>query len=109
MNCLEFQNYEEAKCYMSAGDRKEAERRFADLAEDLRRIEQRKTARSTAKPKPSVTVNNNNVVTQKNDQSQSNEAQTGPRIEDQDVLVMCGDARNLLKERCRRPCDNCRD
>ncbi len=117
MNCLEVQNYEESKCYMAASDRKDAERRFADLAEDLRRLERTakragaKNAGKQATAAAPVTVNNAYApsLSQTQSQTQTNEAQTGPRIEDQDVLVMCGDAKNLLKARCRQPCNNCGD
>ncbi|MEZ5893627.1 MAG: hypothetical protein R3C58_10880 [Parvularculaceae bacterium] len=101
MNCLEVQRYDEAKCYIAASDRKDAERRFADLAADLRRIE--KDAQRKRKPQPPANVTVTTNVEQTNEQT--TDAQTGPRIEDQDVLVLCGDARNLLKEPCRKACD----
>ncbi|MFC2952817.1 hypothetical protein ACFOOP_12840 [Marinicaulis aureus] len=109
MHCLEVQRYDEAKCYMAASDRKDAERRFSDLAEDLRRIESkpRSDHGHKAKSKPAVIVNNKNTMTQNNDQRQKNDAQTGDRIEDQDVLKVCGDVKGLLQSQCRRPCGNC--
>ena len=109
MHCLEVQRYDEAKCYMAASDRKDAERRFADLAEDLRRIEKksRSTSGRKGKSKPAVIVNNKNTMTQNNDQRQENDAQTGDRIEDQDVLAVCGNVKGLLTSKCRRPCANC--
>lgn len=109
MHCLEFQGYNEAACYMAAGDRKDAERRFSDLAEDLRRIERDHDIRKAHHKKkrfkghggePNVNV----TVTQKNDQSQTNENHNGDRVEDQDVLVLCGDTKNLLDRRCRPQC-----
>ncbi|MEO1240508.1 MAG: hypothetical protein AAFX54_01245 [Pseudomonadota bacterium] len=114
MHCLEFQRYNEAKCYMAAGDRKDAERRFSDLSEDLRRIEREHGAhkrhakkKKHGKPNVNVTVTQRNDQGQRNDQSQSNDNHNGDRVEDQDVLVLCGDARNLLDRRCRDRCDNC--
>ena len=110
MHCLEFQRYNEAACYMSASDRKDAERRFADLSEDLRRIEREgKAHKHHAKKKKSGKPSVNVTVTQSNDQSQTNDNDNhnGNRIEDQDVLVLCGDARNLLDQRCRQRCNNC--
>ncbi len=106
MHCLEAHGYDEAKCYMAATARKDAERRFADLAEDLRLIETRKKAAALRRP-PSVTVTTTNNIDQDVDQNQSNESQTGNRIEDQDILQVCGDARNLLSARCRKPCPKC--
>ena len=114
MHCLEFQGYNEAACYMAASDRKDAERRFSDLAEDLRRIEREHSVHKAHHKKkhgkghggkPSVNV----TVTQKNDQSQTNDNHNGDRVEDQDVLVLCGDAKNLLDRRCRPQCgqSNC--
>ncbi|MEM9619115.1 MAG: hypothetical protein AAF936_14255 [Pseudomonadota bacterium] len=114
MHCLEFQGYDEAKCYMAASDRKDAERRFSDLSEDLRRIEREHGARKHhakkkkhGKPNVNVTVTQSNDQDQRNDQSQTNDNHNGGRVEDQDVLVLCGDARNLLDRRCRDRCDNC--
>ncbi|WP_428409657.1 hypothetical protein [Hyphococcus sp.] len=109
MHCLEVQRYDEARCYMAASDRKDAERRFSDLAEDLRRIDNdgRRHAKGKGKHKPSVIVNNKNTMTQNNDQRQENDAQTGDRIEDQDVLAMCGNVQGLLKSQCRRACPTC--
>ncbi|WP_375203838.1 hypothetical protein [Hyphococcus sp.] len=109
MHCLEVQRYDEAKCYMAASDRKDAERRFSDLAEDLRRIENKKHAGHghKGKPKPALIVNNKNTMTQNNDQRQENDAQTGDRIEDQDVLKVCGDVKGLLTSQCRRACPTC--
>lgn len=114
MHCLEVQNYDEAKCYMAASDRKDAERRFSDLAEDLRRIERttkRATARNTGKkpkPTPPVTVNNTYTpsVSQTQSQTQNNDMNAEARIEDRDILAVCGDAKNLLSARCRRACKN---
>jgi hypothetical protein len=103
MHCLEVQNYDEAKCYMAASDRKDAERRFSDLSEDLRRIEKKKQGKSP-KPKSAPPVTVTTTVNQGAVQTQSNTAQTGDTIEDQDVLVMCGNAKNLLNARCRQPC-----
>lgn len=103
MHCLEVQNYDEAKCYMSASDRKDAERRFSDLAEDLRRIDQKKYGKKP-QPKSAPPVTVTTTVNQGAVQTQSNTARTGDTIEDQDVLVMCGDAKNLLNPRCLQPC-----
>lgn len=114
MHCLEFQGYDEAKCYMAASDRKDAERRFSDLSEDLRRIEREHGGRKHhakkkkhGKPNVNVTVTQSNDQGQRNDQSQTNDNHNGDRVEDQDVLVLCGDARNLLDRRCRDRCDKC--
>lgn len=109
MHCLEVQGYDEARCYMAASDRKDAERRFSDLSEDLRRIdgENKKHGAGKGRKSPPVTITNNNNIKQNNPQTQTNDAQTGPRIEDQDVLVLCGDAKNLLKAKCRQPCPAC--
>lgn len=111
MHCLEVQNYDEAKCYMAASDRKDAERRFSDLAEDLRRLERRKKYHGGGKKKktaPSVSVTNSYSpsVSQTQSQTQNNEANAGARIEDTDILAVCGDAENLLKAQCRRACKN---
>ena len=102
MHCLEAQHYDEAKCYMAASDRKDAERRFSDLAEDLRRIEKKKRGKGGKAKSPPVTVTT--TVNQGAVQTQSNTARTGDTVEDQDVLILCGDAKNLLNSRCRTPC-----
>jgi hypothetical protein len=109
MHCLEAQHYNEALCYMAASDRKDAERRFSDLSEDLRRLERdydakKAHAKNTKRGKPNVnvTVNQSNDQSQTSDQSQTNDNHNGNRIEDQDVLVLCGDAKNLLDHRCRK-------
>ena len=103
-NCLEVQGYNEAACYISASDRKDAERRFSDLSERLRQIERdydKKIARAKKKKSGTrVTVTTN--VKQSNDQAQ--DTHVGDEIEDQDVLVMCADPRNLLKRQCRALC-----
>ncbi len=109
MNCLEVQMYDEARCYMSAVDRREAERQFSDLSQRLRQIERdfdKKRAHGKAK-KPGVRVEVETNVTQSNDQT--TDTHVGDDIEDQDVLVLCGDARNLLKRKCRQGCakDRC--
>ncbi len=115
-HCLEVQHYNEAACYMAASDRKDAERRFSDLSEDLRRIERDYDAKKAnakryggRKPAVNLTVNQRND--QRSDQSQTNDNQidnqNGDRIEDQDVLMLCGDAGNLLDRRCRNPCNHC--
>lgn len=110
-NCLEVQGYDEAACYISASDRKDAERRFSDLSERLRQIERdhdRQIAHSKKK-KPgarvtvTTTVKQDNHQTQKQKQKQGG-ARIGDNFEDQDVLVMCGDPRNLLKRQCRALC-----
>ena len=108
-NCLEVQGYDEAACYMAASDRKDAERRFSDLAERLREIERnhdikaahhKKKKKKKTKP-PQVTVTT--TVTQNNQQTQK--THVGDKVEDQDVAVFCGDARNLLKRECRSLCE----
>lgn len=115
MHCLEVQGYEEARCYMAASDRKDAERRFSDLAEDLRRLEQTKQRHGGGKKKkaaPSVNVTNSYspVVTQTQSQTQNNEANAEARIEDTDILAVCSDTKNLLTAKCRRACRNgCRN
>lgn len=104
MNCLEVQMYDEARCYMSAVDRREAERQFSDLSQRLRQIERdfdKKQARHKAK-KPGMRVNVETNVTQSNDQT--TDTHIGDDIEDQDVLVLCGHAGNLLKRKCRQGC-----
>lgn len=111
MHCLEVQNYDEAKCYMAASDRKDAERRFSDLAEDLRRLERRKKHHGGGKKKkaaPSVSVTNSYSpsVSQTQSQTQNNAANAEARIEDTDILAVCGDAKNLLTAQCRRACKN---
>ena len=115
-HCLEVKNYNEAACYMAASDRKDAERRFSDLSEDLRRIEREFDARKAhakghGRRKSGVNVTVNQSNDQRSDQSQTNdnqiENQNGDRIEDQDVLNLCGDAGNLLDRRCRNPCRSC--
>ena len=115
-HCLEVHNYNEAACYMAASDRKDAERRFSDLSEDLRRIERdydarRAHTRSHGGRKPTVNLTVNQSNDQRSNQSQTNDNrsdnQNGDRIEDQDVLMLCGDAKNLLDRRCRNPCNHC--
>ena len=106
-NCLEVLGYDEAACYMAASDRKDAERRFSDLAERLREIERRydvkaahhKKKKKKAKP-PQVTVTT--TVTQNNEQKQK--THVGDKVEDQDVAIFCDDAHNLLKRECRNLC-----
>lgn len=103
MHCLEVNSYNEARCYMAATDRKDAERGFGDLAYQLRDLEREvrladidARARSKAKP-PKVTVETN--VTQSVEQEQ----RVGDDIEDQDVLVVCG-VKKLLARECRERC-----
>ncbi len=102
-HCLEVKLYDEAGCYMAASDRKDAERRFSDLAERLREIERSydKKLSGHKRTKPATKVNVQTTVTQKNDQSQTNDVQVGDDIADQDILILCGDAANLLDRRCR--------
>ncbi len=103
-NCLEVKLYDEASCYMSASDRKDAERRFSDLSQRLREIEReydKKRVRAGAK-KPGIRVTVDTDVSQTNEQT--NDTHVGDRIEDQDVLVLCGDAGNLLDRKCRQAC-----
>ena len=100
-HCLEVHGYEEAKCYMAASDRKDAERRFADISERLRELELQRARKKKKKPGTSVKVET--TVIQSTKQKQS--VDTGDDIEDQDVLILCGQAGNLLKKRCRQPCD----
>ena len=107
MHCLEVQRYDEARCYMAASDRKDAERRFADLSKDLRRIENEGAAAAAAAGRSnsvSVTTNVEQTNKQKQKQKQKMEAQTGDRIEDQDVLAVCGNVQGLLKSQCRPAC-----
>lgn len=101
-NCLEVQGYNEAACYVSASDRKDAERRFSDLSERLRQIERdydRQLARANKKKQGARVTVTTNVK-----QSSGQETHVGDNVEDQDVLVMCGDAKNLLKRQCRQLC-----
>ncbi|PQA85619.1 hypothetical protein [Hyphococcus luteus] len=107
MHCLEVQRYDEGKCYMAASDRKDAERRFSDLAETLRRIENRKKKSRHGKKRPPVTINNNIEQDTTQTQTQSNESKTGDKKVDQDILMLCGNARGLLDRRCRKPCRQC--
>ena len=106
-HCLEVKFYDEAACYMAASDRKDAERRFADLSARLREIERTFDTQHVRakKPGPITKVHVDTTVTQRNDQSQTNDQtndmQVGDDIADQDVLIMCGDAKNLLKRQCR--------
>lgn len=111
INCLEVQSYDEARCYMSATDRKDAERRFADLSERLRQIELDSRAsvagaqaNTGARVNVQTTVHQANKQKQKQSQRQKAKARIGDDIADQDVLVLCGDASGLLKRECRRPC-----
>ena len=113
MHCLETHNYNEAACYMSTTDRKDAERRFADLSKDLRRIEREyayKKPKGKYKKKKKCCGGDVNVTvkqTQNNDQRQTNDNRNGDVVEDQDVLILCGDAKNLLDRRCRPRCEDC--
>ncbi|NOX84156.1 MAG: hypothetical protein GXP06_14460 [Alphaproteobacteria bacterium] len=102
-NCLEVKLYDEASCYMAASDRKDAERRFSDLAERLREIERNFNMKVAGhkRKKPVTKVNVQTTVTQTNDQRQTNDVQVGDDIADQDILILCGNAANLLDRRCR--------
>lgn len=113
MHCLEAQNYDEARCYMAASDRKDAERRFADLSVELRIIQNQMTMFADAvinSPSVSVTTSVNNANKQKQGQKQKAEAEAdahnGHDI-DQDVLAVCGDVNGLLDRRCRDRCERC--
>lgn len=103
MQCLEVNAYNEARCYMAAADRKDAERSFSDLSYQLRDLEREiKLAEIDAKKRaatkpPKVTVETN--VTQSVEQEQ----RVGDDVEDQDVLVACG-MKRLLARDCRRQC-----
>ncbi|MEO1251014.1 MAG: hypothetical protein AAFW81_01555 [Pseudomonadota bacterium] len=102
-HCLEVHGYEEAKCYMAASDRKDAERRFSDLSERLREIAGEAEAEiAKAKKKKGTRVTVQTTVKQSN--KQKNKTHVGDNIEDQDVLILCGDADKLLDRRCRKPC-----
>ncbi|MEM8772829.1 MAG: hypothetical protein AAGD92_14375 [Pseudomonadota bacterium] len=112
-HCLEVQRYNEAKCYIAAYDRKDAERRFADLSIKLREIERQFDAAALiadADNGTSVTVNttvkqhNKQKASQKN--KQNTNVKVGDDIADQDVLVLCGNAGNLLHKDCRKQCGN---
>ncbi len=104
-HCLEVKLYDEAGCYMAASDRKDAERRFSDLAERLRDIERNydKKLAGHKQKHPAAKVNVQTTVSQTNDQRQTNDVQVGDDIADQDILILCGDAANLLDRRCRQP------
>ncbi len=104
-NCLEVKLYDEASCYMAASDRKDAERRFSDLAERLREIERNFNMKVAGhkRKKPVTKVNVQTTITQTNDQRQTNDVQVGDDIADQDILILCGNAANLLDRRCRQP------
>lgn len=106
MHCLEVQGYNEAACYMAASDRKDAERRFADLSERLREIERDADAKIAQAKKrgPSIKLTQNNKQSQSNDQSQTTDTHVGDDIADQDVLLLCGSVKGLLKRPCRQPC-----
>ena len=106
INCLEVKFYDEAACYMSATDLKDAERRFADLSERLREIERRSEADIARAKKrgPDITLNQKNEQNQSSDQSQTTDTHNGDVIEDMDVLKICGSAEGLLKRPCRQPC-----
>jgi len=109
MQCLEVNGYNEARCYMAASDRKDAEREFGNLSYQLRDLQREvrlaeisaaKAAAKANKPGPSVTVET--TVTQTNKQDQT--TKVGDDIADQDVLVMC-DTKELLKPECRKKCN----
>ncbi len=110
-NCLEVKGYDEAACYISASDRKDAERRFSDLAERLREIERdhdvkaahhkKKKKGKKKTPVPQVTVTT--TVNQNNEQKQK--THVGDKVEDQDVVVLCSNAGNLLRRECRSMCE----
>ncbi len=109
MHCLEVNRYNEAACYMSASDRKDAERRFSDLSERLRELESERDARiaDSKKPAPSARASVKNSITQsndqsqdqKNDQDQTSDAHIGHDIES---LAVCDNAENLLQRKCRQ-------
>lgn len=109
-NCLEVHRYDEAKCYISSYDRKDAERRFSDLSLELRQIEaklRRQHVRKKGKKKPAKpSVSVSTTVNQTNKQNTT--VTVGDTIEDQDVLVLCDDAKNLLDKRCRCQKDRCK-
>jgi|GEM_PF-2846942 len=107
MNCLEANYYDEAKCYMSASDRKDAERRFADLSYRLRDIERevRLAVISKTQSKQNLTINNSLQQTAKQKQGQTQSADN--TIVDQDILQLCGSSEGLLDRRCiRSQCSN---
>lgn len=108
VQCLEYNGYDEARCYMAASDRKDAEREFRQLAFSLRDLERQvslaeidavKSKARASKPGPRINVETN--VAQNNEQTQK--TRVGDYIEDQDVLVTCG-VDGLLTTRCRQPC-----
>lgn len=115
MHCLESHGYNEAKCYMSASDRKDAERRFSDLSVELRIIQNQMNMFAGAiinSPSVSVTTSVNNANKQQQGQKQKQkskakaDAHNGHEI-DQDVLAICGNADGLLDRRCRGRCPSC--
>lgn len=108
MQCLEYNGYDEARCYMADSARRDAEREFRQLAFSLRDLERQvslaeidsaKSKARASKPGPRINVETN--VTQNNEQTQK--TGVGDVIEDQDVLVTCG-VEGLLSTRCRQPC-----
>ena len=82
MKCLEAHGYDEAKCYIAAYDRKDAERAFADLALRLRELTQQNAA-AAAQPVP-----NNVTVTTTVKQKSKQETHTDQEQKnDQDVRI----------------------
>ncbi len=112
-HCLEANHYNEAKCYMAATDRTNAENRFASLSVELRIIQNQMNMFAGAvinSPSVSVTTSVNNTNKQKQGQKQKQKAKAdahnGHDI-DQDVLAICGNADGLLDRRCRGRCPGC--
>ena len=112
MQCLEANNYQEAACYISAYDRKDAERRFADLAYDLRNLEREisvawaRSQRRGANIRIEQSVDQTNRQDQTNTNTNENNQRVGDNIEDQDILQICGGRRGMLNPRCIRQCDD---
>ncbi len=115
MQCLEIRGYDEAKCYMAASDRKDAERRFADLSYQLRDLEREIELAAMAS---SSDININTNISQhnknKNKNNQKNETDVDQdvgdeiEIDDVDVLMkVCSSEEGLLDSRCIRfRCEN---
>ncbi len=115
IRCLEANLYDEARCYISASDRKDAERRFSDLSYQLRDLE-REIRLAEIGNTGDININTNIRQHNKNKNNQTNETDVDQKvgdeidveIDDVDVLMtLCSSEAGLLDARCIRfRCEN---
>lgn len=92
IRCLEAHGYDESRCYISAYDRKDAERAFSDLAIRLRDLAQRQTAanakaakKGAGKKKQSTNVTVETTVMQVTEQKDHQELNVDGCCKDKDA------------------------